>query len=260
MRLRADAVGDERKYFAEARGNVTLMKRAVVCTAACVIFASAIAAGANGNTEFYIATNGSDANAGTEERPFRSLEGARDALRRLKEKGPLRKPVTVWIRGGLYHRTHTFQFTQEDSETKEAPVTYRAYGKEKVRLVGGEEIEASWFVPVKDPGVLRRLEKRVRGKVLQVNLREHGITDYGELGSLAGGLKLFRNGKRMQLARWPNEGWALARSAKVAGLDENAAARLAKEGKLGKILAFRYSGDSPNLWGTLEGVWLRGYW
>ncbi len=239
-----------------------MLAKQVTLTAAIafVVFLQVSAVDMGRGVELYVATNGSDANAGTEESPFRSLEGARDAIRRLKEAGSLKEPVTVWIRGGLYHRTHTFQLTQEDSGTKESPVTYRAYGKETVRLVGGEELPASWFEPVKDPGVLRRLEKGVRGKVLQVNLREHGITDYGELGSLAGGLKLFRNGKRMQLARWPNEGWALARSAKAVGLDEDAAARLAKQGKLGKILAFKYSGDSPNLWGTLEAVWLRGYW
>jgi hypothetical protein len=43
-------------------------------------------------------------------------------------------------------------------------------------------------------------------------------------------------------------------------LDESAAAELAKEGKLGNRLAFKFEGDPPNRWKTLEGVWLRGYW
>jgi hypothetical protein len=218
------------------------------------------AARASDGIEFCVAANGQDANPGTKEKPFGSLERARDVIRELKKGGQLRGPVTVCIRGGVYGRTETFQLAEEDSGTEQSPVVYRAYENEDVRLMGGQGLKPSWFEPVKDEGVLKRLEERVRDEVRQVDLKAHGMTDYGELGSLAGGMTLFCNGRRMPLARWPNEGWALACSANTVGLDEDTAAQLAKERKLGKVLAFEYEGDRPNHWSTLKGVWLRGYW
>jgi len=244
----------------ERLGKITFMKRAEIHTAiVSAVFVCALSA-ATGSIEFYVAADGSDANAGTKQKPFGSLEAARDAIRKVKNAGALKGAATVWIRGGVHYRTKTFRLTKEDSGTKEAPIVYRAFGNENVRLVGGQKLEASWFEPVKDPTVFKRLEEGVRGKVLRVDLKARRITDYGELGSLTGGLKLFCSGRRMQLARWPNEGWALARSAKVIGLDENASAQLAKEGKLGNTLSFKYGGEPPNRWNSLEGVWLRGYW
>ena len=218
------------------------------------------AGGVKGNVTFYVATDGNDANPGTKERPFASLEAARDAVRKLKRAGPLKQPVTVWIRGGVYPRTKTFQLKQEDSGTKDAPVVYRACEGQKVHLVGGQEIKASWLEPVKEATVLKRLAPGVRANARQVDLKAHGITDYGEMGGHAGGLKLFCNGKRLPLARWPNDGYALARRGKVIGLDPNGEPKLVDEGKTSKTAGFKFTGDPPNRWHSLEGVYLRGYW
>lgn len=213
-----------------------------------------------GKIEFYVATNGDDSNIGTKEKSFKSLEKARQAVRERRQDGSPAEPATVWIRGGTYYRTKTFVLTKHDSGMERVPIEYRAYGKEKVRMVGGKEIKALWFGPVKEKEVLERLRRRADNKVLQVDLKAHGITDFGELGSLTGGLKLFFNGQRLPLARWPDEGWALACSAKVIDLDESEAEQLAKEGKLGNKLVFKFSGKPPNRWWSMEGIWLRGYW
>ena len=208
----------------------------------------------------YVAVDGDDTNPGTRKKPFATLERARDAIRELKQSGPPKGPVRVWIRGGVYPRTETFQLGGDDSGTPQAPVVYRAYRDEEVRLVGGLELDPAWFGPVKDAAILNRLAEDVRDKVRQVDLKAHGIADYGELGSLAGGIEFFCNGRRLPLARWPNEGWAEARSAKTVGLSEEAAIRLAEERKLGNVLAFRYEGEGPRRWGSLENVWIRGIW
>lgn len=213
-----------------------------------------------GKIEFYVATNGDDFNIGTKEKPFKSLESARQAVREIRQNGSLDKPATIWIRGGTYYRTKTFALTKQDSGMEQVPIEYRAYGKEEVRFVGGKEIKVSWFEPVKEQAILERLQKRVGKKALEVDLKIHGITDFGELGSLTGGLKLFFNGQRLPLARWPNKGWALACSTKVIGLDESEAEQLAKEGKLGNKLVFKFSGEPPNRWWRMDGIWLRGYW
>jgi len=198
------------------------------------------------NIELYIATDGNNANPGTKEKPFRSLEGARDAIRKLKEEYAKNGGFTVFLRGGVYYRESTFELSTEDAGTEEAPVVYRAYGNEQVRLVGGREIEREWFKPVADAEIIARLPETVRDKVLQVNLKAHGIDDYGTLG-LESGLELFCNGRRMQLARWPNGGWALCRRSET-------------QEKTDLAFTLEYSGAPPNRWSNLEEVLLHGYW
>ena len=215
---------------------------------------------ADGQIELYVAPNGSDADPGTRESPLESLEGAREAIRKLRQAGVAGGPVTVWIRGGVYYRTRTFALTKDDSGSREGPVTYRACENEEVRLQGGRGIDPDWCQPVTDRAVLDRLRETVRDKVLQVDLMAHGITDYGELGSLGGGMKLFCNGRRMPLARWPNEGWALARRGKVTALDAHSVPILLDQGREGRTLGFKHAGGPPSRWRSLDGVWLRGYW
>ena len=215
---------------------------------------------AAGAAEFYVAVDGDDAHPGTLDQPFATPERARDAIRELKQAGPLDAPLTVWIRGGAYFRVKTFELQEEDSGTAKAPITYRGYGDEAVRFIGGQVLDASWFGPVTDAAVRERLDEAVGDQVVEAVLEAHGVTDFGDLGGLAGGLKLFHNARRLPLARWPDAGWAEARSANTVGLDEYAAEALAKERKLGKVLAMRYDGPGPRHWTTLENVWLRGIW
>ncbi|MCX6376897.1 MAG: hypothetical protein NTU88_12850, partial [Armatimonadetes bacterium] len=84
---------------------------------------------ASGKVEFYVAVNGSDRNPGTKEKPFATLERARDAVRALKSRSG---GVTVQLRGGVYCRTQTFELTAEDSGSKGSPIVYRAFPGEEV--------------------------------------------------------------------------------------------------------------------------------
>ena len=74
-------------------------------------------------TDLHIASHGDDANPGTSARPFATLARARDEVRRLKQAGPLREPVTVWVRGGSYSLSAGVKFEARDSGTATAPVT-----------------------------------------------------------------------------------------------------------------------------------------
>jgi parallel beta-helix repeat protein len=205
---------------------------------------------------FYVATYGDDRDSGSKARSFATLERARDAIRDLKRAGELKGPVTVWIRGGPYYRSRTFELKKEDSGTASAPIVYRAHDNEYARLVGGTPIEPSWFRPVDDPSVRDRLDKDARSKVLEVNLKAHGITDFGELGGMAGGLKLFLGDRRLPLARWPNEGWALGRRGRVTGRDKDGVPQVQDDGRKSRVMAFHCSGKRPNRWHDLSEVWL----
>ncbi|MCX6906491.1 MAG: right-handed parallel beta-helix repeat-containing protein, partial [Verrucomicrobia bacterium] len=132
------------------------------------------------NADFYVATNGDDANPGTKAKPFATLERARDAVRESKAQNPKAK-LEVFVRAGTYELTKTFKLAAEDSGSEKAPVVYRAYPKEKVLLIGGKRITG--FVPH-------------RGAILKADVGVQGFTNYFR--------QLFLDGKRMQLARYPN--------------------------------------------------------
>lgn len=91
-------------------------------------------------TDFHMAPNGNDANPGTQAKPFATLERARDAIRELKQAGPLKEPVTVRLGGGRYALAREVRFGPEDSGTAACPITYTAAGPEPVVLDGGRGI------------------------------------------------------------------------------------------------------------------------
>ena len=212
-------------------------------------------------TEFWVANNGSDANSGTRAKPFATLERARDAIRQLKQDRRLPKGgVTISLRGGDYFRTKALELIAADSGTPESPIIWRAYNDEAVRLLGGRTLTG--FTPVSAATVLERLDDKVRGHVVQLNLRELGITDFGEMKSrgfgrpaVAAHCELFLNHRPMTLARWPNEG----EFARIAGYP--AGQKDEHGGQLGALTdGFFYSGDRPRRWQDISDLWAHGYW
>ncbi len=109
-----------------------VLGRMVVCGA---VFASTAAA-----AEFFLAPTGDDANPGTRERPFATLERARDAVRELKKAGPLKGAITVRLDGGTYPMSREVRFGPEDSGTAECPITYTGSGAGSAVLGGGRRI------------------------------------------------------------------------------------------------------------------------
>jgi hypothetical protein len=231
--------------------------RFIVCMLGlCLAFAGRVTA-----VEFFVATDGNDAWEGTRARPFATLEGARDAIRRLQGNGPLPAGgLTVWLRGGTYPRAETFTLGAEDSGTPDAPIAYRACEGEEVRLTGGRSVTG--WTPVTDPAVLARLDPAARGNVLQTDLPAQGITDFGALQSRGFGrprtpahLELFVGGQVMTLARWPNDGFdTIAGFPGAAGNDGHGSA-------IGKLEeGYHYAGDRPARWQQTGDLWVHGYW
>lgn len=72
--------------------------------------------------------------------PLASLQGARDAVRKLKAAGPLAEPVRVLVAGGNYALTAPVVFTPEDSGTEKCPVGYEAARGAKPVFSGGRRI------------------------------------------------------------------------------------------------------------------------
>ena len=146
----------------------------------------------------------------------------------------------------------------QDSGTAEQPALWQAAASEEVRLLGGRKLPPEAFRPVTDAGVLARLDPAARGKVLQADLKAlkialpqafpvqfHGVSPAPEL---------FFNGRRMTLARWPNEGWATI--AKIV----DPGSRPRDGDSKNRPGVFEYSGERPTRWNVAAGVWLHGYW
>ena len=213
--------------------------------------------------EFHVAPGGADTNPGTRAQPFATPEAARDAVRKLRQgEGSPQGGVTVWLHPGDYIRTNAVELIAADSGSLGSPVTWRSFGTEKARLLGGRTLTG--FRPVTDAAVLAHLDEKARGQVLQLDLRGAGLSSFGEMKSRGfsrpttpAHCELFFDGRPMTLARWPNEGdWE-----QIAGFPEANAQNDGHGGKIGRLEdGFHYAGDRPRRWRDTSDLWVHGYW
>lgn len=212
---------------------------------------------------YYVAMNGRDTwsgklpapnKAGTDG-PFATLIRAQQAARKAPENTPMDFGCArIFVRGGAYPQAQSFTLTQEDSGLHDTlPTLYAAYKDETVRIIGGREV-TDWK-PVTEEAVLSRMEPECRGKVMQTDLRAQGITDYGEItpngqtfAPALHGLEVFFQSKPMQIARWPNKGWATIADT--------------PQGQNGGMFTYdaAKTENRPARWKNAEDVWLHGYW
>jgi len=86
-----------------------------------------------------------------------------------------------------------------------------------VRVSGGRSIDPAAFRVITDRQILDRVSPAARGKLLQLDLAQQGITEIGSVQArgfgfnrLPSDLELFFNDEPMPLPRWPKEGFMLA--------------------------------------------------
>lgn len=102
--------------------------------------------------ELYVATTGDDRNPGTAKRPFRTIERARDEVRKMNDDRV--SDITVYIQGGTYIQEDTLRFEQEDSATNGHMITYKAYNNEPVVISGGKAL-TGWKVFDEQKGIYK---------------------------------------------------------------------------------------------------------
>ncbi len=213
-----------------------------------------------GAQDIYVSKGGNDINPGTKEKPVASLEAARDLIRQYKATNDLPKAgITVWIGKGQYDQKKPFILNENDSGEPNAPIVWRALPDEKVSVTGGKSIPSSAFQRVTKKAILKRLSSSAAQNVLQLDLREHGIMDYGEIKQyghampvVPSPLEVFFNNEPMTLARYPNEGYI--KIGKV--LDPGSVPRIKDYGNLGGT--FEYQDPRHEVWAGLPDVWLQG--
>lgn len=211
---------------------------------------------------FHVALDGNDQNAGTVARPFATLERAQAAVRQVKVRGMPAGGITVWIHGGDHLRRSALRLTAEDSGSPAAPVIWRGFPGEAVRLLGGTTL-SSWQA-VTDPQVRDRLSAAAREHVLECELGELVSGPLRAMQSRGFGrptrtahCELFYAGRPMTLARWPNEGeWTT-----IAGIPEGAGSGDGHGRTIGDLSAgFLYEGARPRGWRASDDIWVHGYW
>ena len=195
--------------------------------------------------------------------PFATLDKARDALRALKQKGPLPSGgITVMIRGGEYRMGETLTLTAEDSGTATSPVVWRSYSGEEVTLVGGVEIAD--FEPVTDPSVLSRIDAAHHENIVKADLSAPGISDFGEMNPRSGKkMELYFKEQFMQIARYPNEGWLTIADVPQFSIEKSPEQRDSDTSSVPRgrhFGRFTYDGDRPNRWKESDDIWMHGYW
>ena len=208
-------------------------------------------------TEFHVSIHGDDAGTGTAEQPFRSLDRARDAIREMRgSDGQLSAALTVIVHGGTYWLPEPFELGANDGGTASAPVTYRAADSEDVWLSGGVPVKIADFRPVSERAVLQRLPEERRGQVLAYRFAaeqaERFAPPWPETWwterDLSACNELFADGKRLPLARWPNDDYTTFGEIVEPADDAD------------KTPEFKYLGGRPERWNADDGAWLYGYW
>jgi hypothetical protein len=230
-------------------------------TAFTALLASLLFTRAQG-TEFFISPVGNDRNPGTREKPFQTIERARDAVRELKSKKTLPdgERIKVWLSAGTYPLPRTFELNANDGGSPGAPVTYSAAEGAEVRLSGGITIPSTLFHPVDDIDALRRLPDSSKPHVMEADLNGLGITDFGTPRQFGFGLpvvpasmELFWNDSVMQIAHYPNRGGI----ALGAIIDPGSVPRNGDHSNRGG--KFRYTDARHARWAGVPDVWLQGF-
>jgi len=222
---------------------------------------------------YYVSPLGDDSWSGTvassnrnlTDGPFATLERANLAILQLELKGDIPESgVEVLLRGGTYSLTHTLHLSAEGVGMNESPIQWSAYPGESVVLTGGRDIAG--FHLITDQSILNRIDPQYHTKILVTNLREQGISDFGEILQRGNpGLELFFNGQRMTIARWPNTGWL-----HIADVPQNGDSLfnkgLDREKRYDGVPVGRhygritYEGDRPKRWSPDNEIYLHGYW
>ena len=143
------------------------MRVLALALAAALLPLPAAAAASPSTVQIYVSPTGADTAAGTKTRPFRTLERARDEVRKLAGHGG---DVFVNLSGGTYVLDRTLELTPADSGADTHSVTYRAIAGQQPVISGGQRI-TGWSRYDASRGIYRAPAGTLRTRQLFVDGR-----------------------------------------------------------------------------------------
>jgi hypothetical protein len=197
--------------------------------------------------------------------PLATLHHARAMVRRIiQTEGSRTDTLTVFLRAGTYELREPIVIGARDCGTERMPVLWTAFPGDSVRITGGKAL--SGFTALTDSFALTRVPASLRPSILQLNLRTAGIKEYGTITPRGNpGMELFVNGSRMQLARWPNDGWLHIADVPQTG-DAMLNTGLDREKRFNGVPVGRHYGrisfseTRPATWAPAADIYVHGYW
>lgn len=208
----------------------------------------------NALATFYVAPGGDDGSVGTNaDAPFATLDRARAAVRAYKQTlaADASGEIVVSVGAGVYELSAPFLLTGEDSGAKSVTIRWESDVAAPARLVGGRFLTG--IAPLTDESVLARLKESVRDKIVVIDLKAQGITDYGAPDK---GPELFFQGEPTRVARYPNDGFV-----KITELVREGTREQDIRGVKGIVEGkFYFAEDEPTTWSDEPEIWVDGYW
>ena len=207
--------------------------------------------------KIFVSTVGDDSGDGSEESPFRTLEKAIDVANEMRENSD--KLIEILLREGTYSVTNTIKII--NSQKDDSLLEISAYQDEKVTINAGVDIPLSDMSIADADFTNAIIDKPNAGSVLQYNLRDAQIEDFGEI-SLRGHLisdekeaqaELSLNGEVQKLAGWPNGEY----TGLIKPTDSNEYGKRTKSG-IANGCSFQVNYDRPSQWSKPEQAWLSG--
>ena len=207
--------------------------------------------------KIFVSTVGDDSGDGSEEEPLRTLEKAIDVANEMREDSD--KLIEILLREGTYSVTNTIKII--NSQKDDSLLKISAYQDEKVTINAGVDISLSAMSIADSDFTNAIIDKPNAGSVLQYNLKDAQIEDFGEI-SLRGHLisdekeaqaELSLNGEVQKLAGWPNGEY----TGLIKPTDSNEYGKRTKSG-IANGCSFKVNYDRPSQWSKPEQAWLSG--
>jgi len=205
------------------------------------------------HVEVFLSNKGSDTNPGTISSPVKTF-GKAGELIRLARQNQENVGVTVIVDDGVYQLNRPIIFTSDESGTEMNPLIIKAMDGTNPVFTGSREIK-KWSI-LKKRSKLDLLPPEVQNKVYVADLKDAGISDFGNPIVPGNRPELFCNGQIQTLARWPNSGFTQA--GLVKGQTELPPVFKKKRGTKEGI--FEYTHERQNKWIHDNEICLGGYW
>lgn len=207
--------------------------------------------------KLFVSTVGDDSGDGSEESPLRTLEKAINVANEMRDDSD--KLIEILLREGTYNVTNTIKII--NSQKDDSLLKISAYQDENVTINAGVDIPLSDMSIADADFTNAIIDKPNAGRVLQYNLKDAQIEDFGEI-SLRGHLisdekeaqaELSLNGEVQKLAGWPNGEY----TGLIKPTDSNEYGKRTKSG-IANGCSFQVNYDRPSQWSKPEQAWLSG--